>query len=625
MHALITRPEEDAGPLAEALRRRGVEVTVEPLLAVHPLPDAAVELDGVQALLFTSANGLRAFAALSKRRDLPVYAVGDASAALAMSVGFAEVASAAGNVEDLARLVIERLAPAGGPLLHVAGSAVAGDLAGRLQAAGFNVRRAVLYDTKPADRLSPALSDRLAAGGIDLALFFSPRTAIAFVELVRAADRGTGAGGVVAGCGNAVALCLSPAVAAEARALPWREVRSAARPDLPAMLELADAALAGAAEAPAQPRLGRALPSPAEAAASASKAGRQVGFAGITVAALVAAAVAAVVAGALTLWSGAPAPDESVGLRLADLAARLDALAGRAERSAGDAAILAERVDRAVADLAALPERLDRAAGDIDALRNQLAAEVQRPAGPSPDLSALLRRLDEAERRLDAAQASPPGIDPAAFERLHIENQALRTEIAALQGDVTVLRSATAELRAGSADRAAMVLAVGQLRAALADSRPYVDELAALRRLAAGDAALAGLTERLAPWAERGVPTLAQLQASFEEVAAAVAAPAPAEPSTAWTDRLLQRLRHLVSVRRVGADVEGDDPPARVARAEAMVGAADLAGAVAELDGIELPAVGKVWLDGARARLAAADALAALASAATAALDGSGG
>ena len=237
--ALITRPDEDAEPLAAALGRRGIEVVREPLLAIRPLPGASVDLAGVQALIFTSANGVRAFASLSSRRELPVFAVGDATARGAREAGFAKVESASGTVEDLARLVEARLDARRGPLLHAAGSAVAGDLAGRLGTAGFELRRAVVYETETATQLSEETREKLAAGEIGLVLLFSPRTAETFVRLARAAGPA-----VTAGIGKAIALALSPAVARAAETLEWRDLRIAERPELPAMLALIDRAAA---------------------------------------------------------------------------------------------------------------------------------------------------------------------------------------------------------------------------------------------------------------------------------------------------------------------------------------------------------------------------------------------
>jgi hypothetical protein len=89
------------------------------------------------------------------------------------------------------------------------------------------------------------------------------------------------------------------------------------------------------------------------------------------------------------------------------------------------------------------------------------------------------------------------------------------------------------------------------------------------------------------------------------------------------------KLSELVSVRPVGEDVEGDDAAARVARAEAVLAKGDLAGAVAELEGLtgQAAEAAAPWLADARARLDAEAALAALQSIAVARLApaGSGG
>src|SRR6202042_3296229 len=118
------------------------------------------------------------------------FAVGDATAAAAREAGFADIASAGGAVEDLAKLVIARLKPKDGALIHAAGSVTAGDLSGMLEAAGFAVRRAVLYEAAPSEALSPATRDAIARGEIDAALFFSPRNAATFVRLATGLDEG---------------------------------------------------------------------------------------------------------------------------------------------------------------------------------------------------------------------------------------------------------------------------------------------------------------------------------------------------------------------------------------------------------------------------------------------------
>src|SRR4051812_16935975 len=104
------------------------------MLDIRNLDNVAIDLTNVQAVLFTSANGVRAFAAAERRRDIPAFAVGEATAAAARLAGFTTVDTAGGDVAALADLVRERLTPARGALLHAAGSAVAGDLSGVLGA-----------------------------------------------------------------------------------------------------------------------------------------------------------------------------------------------------------------------------------------------------------------------------------------------------------------------------------------------------------------------------------------------------------------------------------------------------------------------------------------------------------
>lgn len=226
---LVTRPSADAIPLAGELQRRGFDVLLQPLLRIEPTDGPPLDLSGVQALLFTSANGVRAFARRSDVRTLAAVAVGDATAAAAKAEGFLSVASAGGNVDDLAALVRRRLDPKGGKLLHASGSAVAGDLGGVLGAAGFSVERRQLYDAQQTDTFDPAVRAALSDGGVDAALFFSPRSAAGFVSLVRAA-------GLTEACRGIAAFCLSAAVAEASSPISWRSVAVAPEPNQESLL-----------------------------------------------------------------------------------------------------------------------------------------------------------------------------------------------------------------------------------------------------------------------------------------------------------------------------------------------------------------------------------------------------
>jgi uroporphyrinogen-III synthase len=236
LRALVTRPREESEALARALAARSIEPVIEPMMKVHYLAPVALDLGSVQAVLCTSANGARALARASLERRVPLFAVGDATAERARAEGFTSVASAAGDAGDLARLAAARLRPQDGPLLHVAGNVVAGDLVEMLRERGFVVERRVLYEAQRAMALSQSTVDALRRGSIDFVLFFSPRTAAIFAKLAAVA-------GVVDCCATITALLISRAADTACADLLWHDRRVAERPNQSALLAALDRVL----------------------------------------------------------------------------------------------------------------------------------------------------------------------------------------------------------------------------------------------------------------------------------------------------------------------------------------------------------------------------------------------
>jgi uroporphyrinogen-III synthase len=233
MRVMLTRPRADSERLAEELRARGSDVVIEPMLAIVS-EGSLPPLDGVAALVVTSANGISAFAAISERRDLTVYSVGDATALAAREAGFTAVESAQGDSAALAALIAAHLEPDVGTLLRIEGRNTAGNLEKLLVSKGYSVQPAVLYKAEAADTLSRECREDIAGQKIDIILFFSPRTAGTFVRLVEEAE-------LADRCETMIALCLSQAVAEAASGLNWAGVHIAATPDRTAMMQLCDA------------------------------------------------------------------------------------------------------------------------------------------------------------------------------------------------------------------------------------------------------------------------------------------------------------------------------------------------------------------------------------------------
>lgn len=226
---LITRPADDAQTLIAGLHDIGIDSLSAPMMDIHYFDGPVLELDGVQGFLLTSANGVRALARRTERREIPCFAVGDATAREAARLGFEDVESADGDVDDLARLVVEKCKPDAGAFLHAAGTVSAGDLAGMLADAGFKVRREVLYEAKTVAALPVGAHDTLISGRLDGVVMYSPRTARHFGALVVDA-------GLAAALSRLTLFALSENVSAAAEG-DWGARVIAAHPDQESLLD----------------------------------------------------------------------------------------------------------------------------------------------------------------------------------------------------------------------------------------------------------------------------------------------------------------------------------------------------------------------------------------------------
>lgn len=176
----------------------GLDVRVHPLFAPQAVAWAPPPPDHFDALLFTSANGVRlAGARIERYRTLPAYAVGHATAQAMSEAGFADVGCGEGDSSAIAR----RIAGDGHrQVLHLAGTTVAAMDAGPLKVTRIPVYSmaalppdpALAADAEPGSVLlvhSPRAGERLAeqvAGDI--------RKGLHIVAISAAAARACGEG-----------------------------------------------------------------------------------------------------------------------------------------------------------------------------------------------------------------------------------------------------------------------------------------------------------------------------------------------------------------------------------------------------------------------------------------------
>jgi hypothetical protein len=336
-----------------------------------------------------------------------------------------------------------------------------------------------------------------------------------------------------------------------------------------------------------------------------------------------------------------------------ELRARLDTL----EQTTPDVAELASRIEAletsvtAGGETAAADERIQALQEELAALSAKVAAQALGEGNATASDLALLETLQsrlaaieadlpdaaasaELALRLDALAARVDALEPLAEQSAGIQDvlgglssqvKGLGEQIAGVLERADALHAAVEGLStrvtdtenrvAAGGDRreqaAALALLTSQIDRAIAQSQSYEEPLRSLAGLGAEDEVVRQAAAELAPGAATGVPSLAQLQQSFDPVAREVVQRARAPEGDSLIDQAADNLLRLVTVRPVGADVEGGGPGARVARAEAHLAAGDLTAAVAELEALQGPAAEAAadWLAKAKSRLAASAAL----------------
>ena len=195
MRILLTRPEGRNEELAEALRSAGHDVDCAPLIALEPLGDDPVELDGYDWVLVTSATGARELRRRGRGRPKRFAAIGPATAA---ALGGADLVPRVSTQEGL---LAELPRPAGRVLFAGA------EAARRLLVEELGADFVPLYRTR---ELAPRLPDA------ELVVLASPSAARAYASLG----------------GRAPAVSIGPETTAAAESAGIRVVREAGSQDV---------------------------------------------------------------------------------------------------------------------------------------------------------------------------------------------------------------------------------------------------------------------------------------------------------------------------------------------------------------------------------------------------------
>lgn len=215
---VVVRPEPGNTATVSAARAGGLAARGFPLFEAEPCAWRCPDPAAFDGLLLASGNAVRhGGRELERLRNLPVHAVGEATAAVARGAGLQVATVGAGNLAELIGQV-----PRPARLLRLAGE----EHVPLAPPPGVLVETCVVYRMR-ALPLPRALAEQLRAGCVVLL-----HSAAAARHFAAECDRTATAKGAVA------LACLAPRVAAAAGS-GWLASHSASRPDDAALLALA--------------------------------------------------------------------------------------------------------------------------------------------------------------------------------------------------------------------------------------------------------------------------------------------------------------------------------------------------------------------------------------------------
>jgi uroporphyrinogen-III synthase len=225
---LVTRPQTEAKPTGNRLEMMGHRVVYAPMLNIGPI---SFEIpDESRSLIITSKNGARFGLANIGEKGRSIFAVGEQTAAVARDMGFTNITVGPGTARKLVPILLECGDSVKRDYAHLCGNEIAYNICDVLKDEGIDAVNTITYQTNPAMGFSPAVTEAFELGEIDAVLFYSPRTATIFEELISETGHHDW-------LPKLDAYCLSPRVCDQLMG-PWRTVRSAVIPTEKALFRL---------------------------------------------------------------------------------------------------------------------------------------------------------------------------------------------------------------------------------------------------------------------------------------------------------------------------------------------------------------------------------------------------
>ena len=185
MHILLTRPLEDCSEMILKFQSLGHKVSHLPLLKINKINHDEINFSNFKGIVFTSANAVKFIDLKKINKKLLCFCVGEATEKKARSVGFQNVISAGGNVENLKELILQNFHKKDGKLIYVSGENVSVELDRLLLNEGYDVERIINYQTNHNEKFDENFVNSLKSEIPDIVYVYSQNSALSFLKFIK--------------------------------------------------------------------------------------------------------------------------------------------------------------------------------------------------------------------------------------------------------------------------------------------------------------------------------------------------------------------------------------------------------------------------------------------------------
>ena len=185
MHILLTRPLEDCSEIILKFQSLGNQVSHLPLLKIEKVKYEEPNLLEFKGIIFTSANAVKHFNVKKIDKKISCFCVGNATEKKARGVGFQNVITAEGNVENLRELILQNFDQNDGKMIYVSGETISIDLDQQLKREGYKIDRIISYRTIQNESFNDNFVKELKLNMPDIVYIYSQNSAVSFLKFIK--------------------------------------------------------------------------------------------------------------------------------------------------------------------------------------------------------------------------------------------------------------------------------------------------------------------------------------------------------------------------------------------------------------------------------------------------------